>query len=125
MEPRYLSREEAAAYLGVSADTFDDEVASGMWPAARRRGSKGARLTWDRKVLDTYADQAAGILPSPAPEPEAAFSPPAPIRALAADASLPPPLHTQPKLTAEAAALRGIQNAPPRNRPKHRQPTPA
>lgn len=38
MEPRYLSREEAAAYLGASLNTFDDEVASSMWPAAGQQG---------------------------------------------------------------------------------------
>ncbi|EHM01392.1 hypothetical protein HMPREF9946_02131 [Acetobacteraceae bacterium AT-5844] len=115
MEPRYLSREEAAAYLGVSPDTFDDEVASGMWPAARRRGSKGARLTWDRKVLDAFADQAAGIA---APPPHAMTAPP-PVQAVEATVT---PITQQPTLTAEAAALRGITNAPPRHRRKHGQP---
>ena len=59
--PRYLGRELAALYVGVSVDVFDDEVKEGLWPAPRRRGAKGGRLTWDRVVLDLVADQAAGI----------------------------------------------------------------
>jgi hypothetical protein len=124
MEPRYLSREEAAAYLGVSADLFDDEVSSGMWPAARRRGSKGTRLTWDRRVLDAFADQAAGI-PSEPPPPPAFITPPG-IRTVEAGALAAPlpPIQSQPKLTAEAAAMKGLSNVPPRHRAKYRQPPP-
>lgn len=59
--PRYLSREESARYVGVSPDVFDDEVNRGYWPAARRRGSKGGRLTWDRLALDAAADRDSGI----------------------------------------------------------------
>lgn len=59
--PRYLSREESARYVGVSPDVFDDEVNEGYWPAARRRGAKGGRLTWDRLALDAAADRDSGI----------------------------------------------------------------
>jgi hypothetical protein len=59
--PRYLSREEAARYVGVSPDVFDTEVDIGHWPAARRRGGKGGRLTWDRLSLDAAADRDSGI----------------------------------------------------------------
>ena len=59
--PRYLSREQAAAYVGVSPDTFENEVARGYWPAARRRGDKGGRLTWDRCALDAAADRDSGL----------------------------------------------------------------
>ena len=59
--PRYLSREQAAMYVGVSPDTFDMEVQDGLWPAPRRRGSKGGRLTWDRSALDAAADRASGL----------------------------------------------------------------
>lgn len=59
--PRYLSREEAARYVGVSPDVFDTEVDTGHWPVARRRGGKGGRLTWDRVSLDAAADLASGI----------------------------------------------------------------
>ena len=63
--PRYLTREQAAAYLGVSADVFDDEVRAGLWPAARRRGAKGGKLTWDKSLLDLKADQEAGLMAPP------------------------------------------------------------
>lgn len=59
--PRYLSREESARYVGVSADVFDIEVHAGHWPSARRRGGKGGRLTWDRLALDAAADRDSGI----------------------------------------------------------------
>jgi hypothetical protein len=59
--PRYLSREQAAIYLGVSPDTFDGEVRIGLWPPPRRRGIKGGRLTWDRCALDAAADQDSGL----------------------------------------------------------------
>ena len=59
--PRYLSRDEAARYVGVSPDVFDDEVDGEHWPQARRRGGKGGRLTWDRLALDASADRDSGI----------------------------------------------------------------
>jgi hypothetical protein len=55
--PRFLTREQAAAYVGVSPALFDLEVATGIWPAARERGQKGGLLTWDRVGLDMRADQ--------------------------------------------------------------------
>jgi hypothetical protein len=65
--PRYLSRDEAARYVGVSAEMFDEEVAGGHWPGPRRRGRAGGRLTWDRLLLDAAADRDSGIGdPSPA-----------------------------------------------------------
>lgn len=65
--PRYLTRPQAAAYLGVSTRTFDEEVDAGRWPAADRRGAKGGSLTWDRLLLDHYADRRAGLAAPPAP----------------------------------------------------------
>lgn len=59
--PRFLGRETAAAYLGVSVDVFDDEVREGIWPPARPRGARGGRLTWDRVLLDAAADRASGL----------------------------------------------------------------
>jgi hypothetical protein len=67
--PRHLSREEAARYVGVCPEVFDTEVAAGLWPAARRRGAKGGRLTWDRCALDATSDRDAGLGP---PDSEAA-----------------------------------------------------
>jgi hypothetical protein len=66
------TRNQAAAYLGVSVDVFDDEARAGLWPAARRRGTKGGRLTWDKSLLDLRADQEAGL---PAPTVTAAAMP--------------------------------------------------
>lgn len=65
--PRDLSRDEAARYLGVSVDVFDDEVSAGLWPQARRRGGKGGRLTWDRRALDAAADRDSGLTVHDAP----------------------------------------------------------
>lgn len=100
--PRFLSRDQAAAYVGVSARVFDAEVSEGAWPAARRRGAKAGRLTWDRLLLEAYADRAAGLgLPA-----------------------LPEAPHAAPDMTiaaAQAAAMRGVADAAARNRPKHRQ----
>ena len=50
--PAMLSREEAAAYVGVSATVFDEEVAAGMWPQPIRRGRKGKKPTWSVAALD-------------------------------------------------------------------------
>jgi hypothetical protein len=59
--PLLLGREEAARYVGVSADVFDDEVACGMWPPPMRRGTKGGRLTWHRPSLDASAARETGL----------------------------------------------------------------
>lgn len=47
--PLGLSRIEAAAYIGVSAGTFDELVASGHMPGPKRLR---ARKVWDRYALD-------------------------------------------------------------------------
>ena len=59
--PRFLSRAEAARYVGVGVETFAAEVASGLWPAGRPRGGRGGKLTWDRTLLDRAADRHAGL----------------------------------------------------------------
>lgn len=61
---RFLTRDQAASYLGVSARTFDAEVISGMWPPALRRGGKSTALTWDRHLLDRAADRLSGLAES-------------------------------------------------------------
>lgn len=48
--PRGLSRDEAAAYLGIGATLFDELVKAGTMPAARRL--RGA-VRWDRLELDS------------------------------------------------------------------------
>lgn len=67
--PRFLSREEASRYLGVSVDVFEDEIARGTWPQGLRRGARGGRVTWDRLLLDRAADRQSGldVIASPAP----------------------------------------------------------
>jgi len=59
--PRFLSREEAAGYVGVSEPIFDAEVTDGKWPAGLRRGKKGGRITWDRVAIDRAADRQSGL----------------------------------------------------------------
>ena len=57
--PRWLSEEQAAAYVGVSVTMFRDEVRSGIWPAGRNRGRGTKRngcVRWDRKELDASSD---------------------------------------------------------------------
>lgn len=61
---RFLTRDQSAAYLGVSARTFDAEVVAGMWPAPFRRGGKSTALTWDRHLLDRAADRLSGLAES-------------------------------------------------------------
>ncbi|MFZ2869614.1 helix-turn-helix transcriptional regulator [Zavarzinia sp.] len=56
--PRMLSRDQAAAYVGVSTGTFAREVGAGFWPAPLERGR---RQTWDRAAIDRLLDQRAGL----------------------------------------------------------------
>lgn len=107
IEPRYLNRREAAAYLGVSPTTFDEEVSAGLWPAPRRRGARGTSVTWDRRLLDAFADRDSY-----------GRDPIAQAPALPQAVALPEQVIFG---TAEAAAMRGLTNAPPRHRSKHRQ----
>ncbi len=58
IEPRGLSADQAAAYVGVSKKKFLDEVQAGIWPQGDKR--KG-RIIWDRVLLDRAFDQRSGI----------------------------------------------------------------
>jgi predicted DNA-binding transcriptional regulator AlpA len=49
IEPRGLSRGEAAEYIGVSASLFDQMVKDGRMPEPKRINS---RTVWDRRRLD-------------------------------------------------------------------------
>ena len=53
LPPRGLSREEAAAYVGVSASLFDALVKDRRMPSAKRINS---RNIWDRLQLDGAFD---------------------------------------------------------------------
>jgi hypothetical protein len=68
---RFLTRQQAAIYVGVSVSTFDHEVQTGLWPRGRRRGVKGGRLTWDRALLDAAADRQSGLSAGQAATPTA------------------------------------------------------
>lgn len=62
--PRLMSGADAAAYCGVTPETFSKWVAAGTVPAA----VPGTRR-WDRKAIDLALDKASGIVaPSIAPE---------------------------------------------------------
>ena len=55
--PRQLSRAQAAAYIGVSPGTLDQDIRAGRYP----RGVKvGGRILWDRKALDVAVDRIHG-----------------------------------------------------------------
>lgn len=47
--PRGMCREEAARYVGIGTTLFDEMVADGRMPKARKAG---ARVIWDRVQLD-------------------------------------------------------------------------
>jgi len=49
LPPRGLSREEAAAYIGVSPSKFDEMVKDKRMPAPKRIDR---RTVWDRRRLD-------------------------------------------------------------------------
>jgi predicted DNA-binding transcriptional regulator AlpA len=49
LPPRGLSREQAAAYVGISPTTFDAMVTDGRMPKPKRIN---ARVVWDRHQLD-------------------------------------------------------------------------
>lgn len=60
--PRLLGRKRAAAYVGLSANTFDAEVAKGNFPAPVKLACK--RKLWDRVALDRKLDQMSGFTPA-------------------------------------------------------------
>ncbi|HVX34848.1 MAG TPA: excisionase family DNA-binding protein [Hyphomicrobium sp.] len=51
LPPRGLSRDEAAAYLGLGVTKFDELVAENRMPKPKVVGS---RRIWDRKQLDCF-----------------------------------------------------------------------
>jgi excisionase family DNA binding protein len=51
---RGLSRIEAAAYVGISPSKFDEMVADGRMPGARRIDG---RKVWDVRELDLHFDE--------------------------------------------------------------------
>jgi predicted DNA-binding transcriptional regulator AlpA len=53
LEPRGLSRAQAAAYVGISPSLFDQMVADGRMPSPK---TINTRKIWDRRELDTSFD---------------------------------------------------------------------
>lgn len=60
--PRGLSRPQAAAYVGVSPNTFDAMIRDGLMPGPKRAR---ARVLWDRHQLDAAFDELPGETASP------------------------------------------------------------
>lgn len=58
--PRGYNRVNAAAYIGVSPNTFDKLVKDGTMP---RPIKLGARLIWDVRDLDKAFDKLKGTAP--------------------------------------------------------------
>ncbi len=54
--PRLLSRQQAAAYCGISMETFDDYRRRGIVP-----DPVDGTARWDRKLIDQWLDIASGI----------------------------------------------------------------
>ena len=53
LPPRGLSREEAAAYIGISVGKFDQMIKDGRMPKPIRIDG---RKVWDRRALDNAFD---------------------------------------------------------------------
>ena len=64
IEPRGLSRIQAAAYIGVSPSLFDEMVKDGRMPQPKRINS---RVVWDKRLLDE-AFEALSAEPDESPE---------------------------------------------------------
>jgi hypothetical protein len=56
--PRFLATDDAAAYLGVTAQEFLAEVGHNAWPAPQMRAG---RPMWDRAALDLRADAMSAL----------------------------------------------------------------
>ncbi len=62
--PRLLTREQAAAYCGLSVHGFSEWVKTGRLPGPIR-----GTIRWDRKAIDAALDQASGLQPTLQPSP--------------------------------------------------------
>lgn len=56
MTPRLLCLEAAAAYCGVTAETFETHIRPQVPPV-----EIGARRLWDVRALDRWLDQRSGL----------------------------------------------------------------
>ena len=55
LPPRLIRRDAAAAYVGVSPNTFDKMIADGLMPKPRQLTER--RLAWDVQQLDAAIDR--------------------------------------------------------------------
>ena len=55
LPPRLVRRDAAAAYVGVSPNTFDKMIADGLMPKPRQLTER--RLAWDVQQLDAAIDR--------------------------------------------------------------------
>ena len=55
LAPRLIGRDDAAAYVGVSPNTFDKMIADGLMPNPKRQTER--RIAWDVRQLDTAIDR--------------------------------------------------------------------
>jgi predicted DNA-binding transcriptional regulator AlpA len=60
MERRLLTREQAAAYCGLSPIAFGDWVRKGRLPS-----SLNGTHRWDRKAIDAALDRLSGLAETP------------------------------------------------------------
>lgn len=58
ISPRVLDLELAAAYVGLSAESFLDAVAAGRYPQPL---PDGRRRQWDRVALDAAVDRRSSV----------------------------------------------------------------
>ena len=66
LPPRLISRDAAAAYVGVSPNTFDKMIADGLMPNPRQLTER--RLAWDVRQLDAAIDRLpVDGVPTPTP----------------------------------------------------------
>ena len=63
--PIRLSEDLAAAYLGISKTTFRTRWQANAYPQPIR---EGRRLLWNRRMLDRFVDNQAGLTKAPAPD---------------------------------------------------------
>jgi predicted DNA-binding transcriptional regulator AlpA len=62
--PRLLTRQQAAAYCGLSVSGFSQWVKTGRLPGPIR-----GTIRWDRKAIDAGLDQASGLEATLQPSP--------------------------------------------------------
>ncbi|HUL06291.1 MAG TPA: hypothetical protein VLV76_08160 [Candidatus Acidoferrum sp.] len=57
LQPRLMSRDDAASYCGLSPNAFDAEVEAGTFPPPFKL-ARIRRLLWDVRALDAAMDRA-------------------------------------------------------------------